>query len=105
MIRLEGRDLCLQPHACEVAIIFCLILVEFSTMEGANMFATLTPERIGNNLKHLIKESEYRTQEAFAEAVGADVRTVRRWIQKLDSISTVVYIAGVLDVDVMALLS
>ena len=105
MIRLEGRDLCLQPHLCEVAIIFCLILVEFSTMEGANMFATISPEKVGENLKRLIKESKYRTQEAFAEAVGADVRTVRRWVQKLDSISTVVYIAGVLDVDVMALLS
>ena len=69
------------------------------------MFAAFTPERIGSNLKHLIRESEYRTQEAFAEAVGADVRTVRRWVQKLDSISTVVYIAEVLDVDVMALLS
>ena len=91
----------------------CTVSVSFTTLtasSGVNiqgallMSTTLTPERIGSNLKHLIKESEYRTQEAFAEAVGADVRTVRRWVQKLDSISTVLYIAGVLDVDVMALL-
>ena len=105
MIRLEGRDLCLQPHACEVAIIFCLILVEFSTMEGANMFATISPEKIGENLKRLIKESEYRTQERFAEAVNADPRTVRRWLKDgIDNISTVALVAKVLDVDVRALL-
>ena len=69
------------------------------------MFATISPENIGENLKRLIKESEYRTQERFAEEAFVDVRTVRRWVQKLDSISTVVYIAGVLDVDVMDLLS
>lgn len=70
------------------------------------MFATLTPERIGGNLKRLIKESEYRTQERFAEAAYVDVRTVRRWLQRgIDSITTVVTIAQVLDVDVMALLA
>lgn len=68
------------------------------------MFADLSPERIGGNLKRLIKESEFRTQEEFALAVGADVRTVRRWVQKLDSISTIVHIAKVLQVDVTALL-
>lgn len=68
------------------------------------MFTNLTPEKIGNNLKRLIKESKYRTQEEFAYWAGADVRTVRRWTQRLDSISTIVHIAGVLDVDVMALL-
>ena len=68
------------------------------------MFATMSPEKVGENLKRLIKESEYRTQERFAEEAYVDVRTVRRWVQKLDSISTVVYIARVLDVDVMALL-
>ena len=68
------------------------------------MFADLSPERIGGNLKRLIKESEFRTQEEFANAIGADVRTVRRWVQRLDSISTIVQIAKVLQVDVMALL-
>ena len=32
------------------------------------MHATLSSERVGTNLKRLIKESEFRTQEAFAEA-------------------------------------
>ena len=68
------------------------------------MSTTLCPERIGANLKRLIKESKYRTQEEFAYEAGADVRTVRRWTQRLDSISTIVHIADVLDVDVMALL-
>lgn len=68
------------------------------------MFAQLSPERIGSNLKRLIKESRFRTQENFAAAVFTDVRTVRRWVQKLDSISTVAHLATVLEVDVMALL-
>jgi len=68
------------------------------------MFTNLTPEKIGNNLKRLIKESKYRTQEEFAYEAGADVRTVRRWAQRLDSISTIVHIAYVLDVDVISLL-
>ena len=69
------------------------------------MFATITPEKVGENLKRLIKESEYRTQERFAEAVFAEPRTVRRWLKNgIDSISTVAMIAEVLDVDVKALL-
>ena len=68
------------------------------------MLVELTPEKVGQNLKHLIKESRYHTQEEFAYAVGADARTVRRWVQKLDSISTVVHVAKVLDVDVKDLL-
>ena len=68
------------------------------------MFATLTPEKIGSNLKRLIKESKYGTQENFAEAAGYNDRTVRRYIRRLDSISTITYVAKILDVDVMALL-
>ena len=69
------------------------------------MFTNLTPEKIGDNLKHLIKESKYRTQEEFAYAAGADVRTVRRWVKRLDSFSTMQHVAKVLDVDAKALLS
>ena len=69
------------------------------------MFAKLTPEKIGSNLKRLIKESEYGTQEKFAEACGADPRTVRRWVQRLDSIENISYLADTLHVDVMALLA
>ena len=64
------------------------------------MFATISPEKIGENLKRLIKESEYRTQERFAEEAFVDVRTVRRWVQNgIDSISTVAMVADILDVD------
>ncbi len=68
------------------------------------MFAKLTPERIGDNFKRLIKESKYGTQEEFAYAAAVDVRTVRRWSQRLDSISNIAHVARVLEVDVMALL-
>ena len=34
----------------------------------------------GANLKRLIKESKYRTQERFAEAYNTDARCIRRWI-------------------------
>lgn len=82
-----------------------LILVKFTEKEVAAMNATLCPERVGDNLKRLIKESQYRTQERFAEAAFVDVRTVRRWMQHgIDSIATVAMLADLLDVDVMALL-
>ena len=45
------------------------------------MIRTMTPaERAGKNLKNLIKTSEYKTQERFAEAMYVDPVTVRRWI-------------------------
>lgn len=34
----------------------------------------------GANLKRLIKESKYKTQERFAEAYNTDARCIRRWI-------------------------
>ena len=69
------------------------------------MLATTSPKIVGENLKRLIKESKYRTQEQFAEAVFADVTTVRRWLRNgIDEISTVLTVADVLGVDVTALL-
>ena len=69
------------------------------------MLATTSPKIVGENLKRLIKESEYRTQERFAEAVFTDVTTVRRWLKNgIDEISTVLTVADVLGVDVTALL-
>ena len=60
---------------------------------------------VGNNLKRLIKESEYRTQERFTEAIWVDPRTVGRWVQGgVDDIKSINDIARVLDVDVRALL-
>ena len=69
------------------------------------MFATLTAEKVGENLKHLIKESEYRTQGAFANALSKDARVIRRWIKEgIRSIETINEVAAALKVDVMALL-
>ena len=60
----------------------------------------------GSNLKHLIKRSTYKTQEAFAAAFGTDVRTVRRWInQGIRCLDTLQQIALFFDVDVFTLLS
>ena len=61
---------------------------------------------IGANLKHLIKESEYRTQANFADAFGVDERTVRRWVSgKIDKIYIVDEIADFFMIDRMSLLS
>ena len=70
------------------------------------MFATkLSSEKVGANLKRLIKESEYHTQEAFAEACYTDARVVRRWIKDgIKNIDTINQVAKALDVDVKALL-
>ena len=71
----------------------------------AIMLATLSSAKVGANLKRLIKESEYRTQETFAEACFTDARVVRRWIKDgLKNIDTIAFVAKTLKVDVMALL-
>ena len=69
------------------------------------MHATLSSERVGTNLKRLIKESKFHTQEAFAEACYTDARVVRRWIKDgIKNIDTINFVATTLNVDVMALL-
>ena len=80
------------------------------------MLTTLSSERIGANLKRLIKESEFRTQEAFAKAYkskynakerncSVNARTVRRWVENgVSKIDTIGNIAETLKVDVRALL-
>lgn len=61
---------------------------------------------VGVNLKRLIKESKYGTQEKFAFEFGTDVRTVGRWINHgIDKLSTIIQIARFFDVDVFAILS
>ena len=62
-------------------------------------------DKIGANIKHLIKESKYPSQEKFAKACGKDLRTVSRWIEHgVDSIVVINKIARVLEVDVQAIL-
>lgn len=64
-------------------------------------------KKLGATLKRLIKVSSYKTQERFAyEGAFVDPKTVRNWVAgKLDSIETLCFIANVLGVDVMAILS
>ena len=69
------------------------------------MSATLNSERIGANLKHLIKE-KYGTQEKFAKACDMSIRQVRRWTNTgVDNINAVANLAKVLDVELSALLA
>ena len=60
----------------------------------------------GANLKHLIQNSAYKTQEAFSLAFGTSVRNVRRWIKsgirRLDTLQELALFFGT---DVFAFLS
>lgn len=60
----------------------------------------------GENLKHLIRKSAYKTQDEFAYHFGTNVRTVNRWINHgIDSLTTIQQIADFFDVDVFTILS
>ena len=60
----------------------------------------------GANLKRLIKNSKYKTQEEFAFEFGTDVRTVGRWIRGgINSLATIQQIAAFFDVDALAFFS
>ena len=63
-------------------------------------------ETVGKNLKKLIKQSKYKTQEKFAiEGMNVDAVTVRRWISKgVKDIDTIVEIARVLEINYLELL-
>ena len=65
----------------------------------------LSPEQIGEKVKHLIKENNL-TQDAFADLVCVDVRTARRWLagKGLDNISNINRCAEILGVDVVTIL-
>lgn len=72
-------------------------------MEQKNLDLSLIA---GANLRRLIKESKYGTQEEFAFEFGTDVRTIGRWINKgIKNLDTIQQIAAFLKVDVFALLS
>ena len=60
----------------------------------------------GANLKRLIKNSKYKTQEEFAFEFGTDVRTVGRWVNKgIKNLDTIQQIAEFFDIDVLTLFS
>ena len=61
---------------------------------------------VGANLKRLIKNSKYKTQEEFAFEFGTDVRTVGRWIRGgINSLATIQQIAAFFGVDALAFFS
>lgn len=63
-------------------------------------------KRVGINLKKLIRESRFKTQEKFAcDGMFVDPTTVRKWIKNgINSLKTISEIARVLDVSFMELL-
>lgn len=59
----------------------------------------------GENLKCLIKETKYRTQEEFAYAFGVETRTLSRWLnQGVKDIDTLEQLASFLSVDITDIL-
>ena len=63
-------------------------------------------EKVGYNLKRLIKESDFKTQEQFAVlGICVDPVTVRRWIAHgVKDINTIAEIADILNVSLEELL-
>lgn len=60
----------------------------------------------GANLKRLIKNSKYKTQEEFAFEFGTNVRTVGRWVNKgIKNLDTIQQIAAFFDIDARAFFS
>lgn len=63
-------------------------------------------EKVGKNLKILIKKSKYKTQEKFAnEGMKVDPVTVRRWIAHgIRDVNTIYEISVILEVEISDLL-
>ena len=60
----------------------------------------------GANLKRLIKNSKYKTQEEFAFEFCTDVRTVGRWVNKgIKNLDTIQQIADFFGIDALAFFS
>lgn len=62
-------------------------------------------QKAGKNLKNLIKNSKFRTQDNFAyEGMFVDPTTVRKWIKNgIRDINTLQEIAEIFDIDFMEL--
>lgn len=67
-------------------------------------FNTLS-KKVGRNLKNLIKQSKFVTQEKFALEMNVDPATVRRWISNgIKNLDVIEEIANKLGVDFYELL-
>lgn len=62
--------------------------------------------KVGQNLKKAISNSKFKTQVKFAnDGMGQDPATIRRWIKHgVNSLTTLMYIAEILEIDFMELL-
>lgn len=62
--------------------------------------------KVGQNLKKFISESKYKTQVSFAlDGMGQDPSVIRRWIKHgVNSLTTIIYISQVLEIDFRKLL-
>lgn len=62
--------------------------------------------KVGQNLKKFISESKYKTQVNFAlYGMGQDPSVIRRWIKHgVNSLTTIIYISQVLEIDFRKLL-
>lgn len=62
--------------------------------------------KVGQNLKKIISESKYKTQVSFAiDGMGQGPSVIRRWIKHgVNSLSTLMHIADVLEIDFIELL-
>ncbi len=59
---------------------------------------------VGANLKRLIKQSKYRTQENFAYESGIDLRRLNRWLNgSISNIEDICYLADILEIDFRSL--
>ena len=66
----------------------------------------MSVENTGPNLKKCIKQSKYKTQDKFADAMNADPTTVRRWIKNgIFKIDTLMQIAKLLNINFWELLA
>ena len=60
----------------------------------------------GEDLRRLIQNSEYRTQEEFAFEFDVDVKTISRWINHgIYNLHKIEKIAEFFDIDVLDILS
>lgn len=59
----------------------------------------------GQNVKNLIKNSKYKSQDNFAYEFGAEIRTVNRWLNEgIKNIDLLQEIANFFEVEIIELL-
>ena len=91
---------------------YCVIIASLEHLafiafakEAEQMTHLTLAKKAGKNLKNLIKNSKFKTQEEFAEVMFVDPSTVRRWIAHgIRDLNLIEQIAIVFGIDFMELL-